>query len=589
MTPTRQLSNRTGPATASGQRPAASGQRSLADLGLALREVAFLVVDVETTGTAAQTAEITEIAAVKVRGGQVVGEFATLVRPRRPIPPLISVLTGITDAMVATSPPVGAVLPALFELARGCVLVAHNAAFDVSFLRTACERTGREWPAPPVLDTLRLARRVLGRDETPNFTLASLAALFSTTTQPCHRALADARATVDVLHGLLARAGSMGALTWEDLRELLAELPPAVRRQRHLAAGLPAGPGVYVFRGPREEPLYVGRSRDIAARVRSYFTASETRHRIREMVVRAARVEAVSCATELEAAVRELRLIAAHRPPYNRRSRDPQRLPYLKVTREPFPRLALVRARTDPAATYLGPFPSRVLAEAAREALQEVFPLRRCTTPLRPGRTSAACALAELGRCAAPCEARISPADYAATAVSGLLTAITADPTAVIAATERRLADLVAAQRFEQATLVRDRLRAFLRTAAATQARDTLIAVRELVAVRPHPGGAANWELLVVRHGRLAATGYSVPGGQPREDLARLVAGAEHVAGEAAERAATAAETDLILGWLASPGVRLVELAGTWTSPARGAGAQQRWLTLSTGGELSGR
>lgn len=582
MTATRQLSNRSRPAIA-------SGQRSLAELGLPLREVAFLVVDVETTGTAALTAEITEIAAVKVRGGEVVGELATLIRPGQPIPPLISVLTGITDSMVATAPRVGAVLPALLELARGCVLVAHNASFDVSFLRTACERTGREWPAPPVLDTLRLARRVLARGETPNFTLASLAGLFSTRTQPCHRALADARATVDVLHGLLERAGSLGALTWEDLRDLLADLPPAVRQRRHLAVGLPAGPGVYVFRGPREEPLYVGRSRDIATRVRSYFTVSETRHRMREMVIRAARVEAVSCATELEAAVRELRLIAAHRPPYNRRSRDPQHLPYLKVTREPYPRLAVVRARNDPAATYLGPFSSRGLAEAAREALQEVFPLRRCTTQLRPQRRSAACPLTELGRCAAPCEARISPDDYAAEAVAPLLTALTSDPAAVIAATERRLADLVGAQRFEQAALVRDRLRAFLRAAASTQARDTLVAVRELIAARPHPHSAASWELLVVRHGRLAASGCSVPGGRPREDLARLVASAEHVAGDAPGRAATAAETDLILCWLASPGVRLVELEGTWTSPARGAGAQQRWLARSTGGERRSR
>ncbi|MGH3968573.1 MAG: exonuclease domain-containing protein, partial [Mycobacterium sp.] len=165
-----------------------------------LAETTFVVVDLETTGARMTGADgttadaITEIGAVKVRGGQVLGEFATLVDPQRSIPPQIVRLTGITTAMVCDAPAIGAVLPAFLEFARGAVLVAHNAQFDVGFLRAAADRCGITWPRPPVLCTVRLARRVLSREEAPSVRLAALARLFTVASQPTHRALDDARA-----------------------------------------------------------------------------------------------------------------------------------------------------------------------------------------------------------------------------------------------------------------------------------------------------------------------------------------------------------------------------------------------------------
>ena len=121
---------------------------------------------------------ITEIGAVRLSGGEVRGEFAALVNPGRLIPPDIVALTGITDAMVTLAPPVGAVLPGFLDFARGSVLTAHNAPFDVGFLSAACGGTGRRWPAPPVLDTVMLARLLLTEDEVPNCKLATLADFF---------------------------------------------------------------------------------------------------------------------------------------------------------------------------------------------------------------------------------------------------------------------------------------------------------------------------------------------------------------------------------------------------------------------------
>ena len=197
--------------------------RRLAAAGLAdgaLAELDFAVVDLETTGWSPGAAAITEIAAVRVRGGQRLGEFASLVNTGVPVPPGIEDLTGITDWMLAAAPRLAAVLPGLLKFADGCVLVAHNAPFDIGFLQAACGQCGLDWPGFTVLDTVMLARRVMDPDEVPDCKLGTLAGFFRAHTAPSHRALADARATADVLGWLIRRlahrgVGTLGQLsTW---------------------------------------------------------------------------------------------------------------------------------------------------------------------------------------------------------------------------------------------------------------------------------------------------------------------------------------------------------------------------------------
>lgn len=200
---------------------------------MSLRETTFVVVDLETTGgrttgnDATPPDAITEIGAVKVCGGAVLGEFATLVNPQHSIPPQIVRLTGITTAMVGNAPTIDAVLPMFFEFAGDSVLVAHNAGFDIGFLRAAARRCDITWPQPQVLCTMRLARRVLSRDEAPSVRLAALARLFAVASNPTHRALDDARATVDVLHALIERVGNQGVHTYAELRSYLPNVTQA--------------------------------------------------------------------------------------------------------------------------------------------------------------------------------------------------------------------------------------------------------------------------------------------------------------------------------------------------------------------------
>jgi len=186
--------------------------------GLELAEVEFAVIDLETTGWSPRAAAITEVAAVRVRGGGRRGEFASLVNPGVPVPPGIEDLTGISDWMLAAAPRLPAVLPGLLNFADGCVLVAHNAPFDVGFLQAACAECGLAWPRPTVLDTVMLARQLMDPDEVPDCKLGTLAGFFRARTAPSHRALADARATADVLGWLIRRLTHQGIRTLDELR-----------------------------------------------------------------------------------------------------------------------------------------------------------------------------------------------------------------------------------------------------------------------------------------------------------------------------------------------------------------------------------
>jgi DNA polymerase III subunit epsilon len=176
----------------------------------ALAEVDFVVVDVETTGWEPGRAAITEIGAVRLRGGMLTGEFSSLVNPGGPVPADIAALTGIDDRMVDRAPPITEVLPGFLGFAAGCVLAAHNAPFDLSFLTAACRVCGIGWPGCAVIDTAVLARLVLDPAEVPDRKLLTLAEYFAARTAPCHRALADAKATADVLLGLLRLRAAAG-------------------------------------------------------------------------------------------------------------------------------------------------------------------------------------------------------------------------------------------------------------------------------------------------------------------------------------------------------------------------------------------
>lgn len=552
-------------------------QASFADLGTPLADATFVVVDLETTGGSPQEGGITEIGAVAVRGGEVIGEFGTLVNPGVPIPPFVAALTGITDATVAHAPRLAAALPSFLEFLGSAIVVAHNAPYDVGFLRGACRLHGYAWPDPVVIDTARLARVTLHRDEVRNCKLATLAAHFHASVSPTHRALDDARATVDVFHALLGRVADFGVHSVEDLGTFTSRVTPTQRAKRHLADDLPDSPGVYVFEDAQGASLYVGTSRRIRTRVRSYFTATEQRRRMAEMVAIAERVVPIPCATPLEARIRELRLIAERQPRYNRRSRRPDAAVWIALTAESAPRLSIVRSVADNAAEgarYLGPFPGRGSATSAMEALLLAHPVRTCTTRLaqRPRTATPGCALAELGRCVAPCTSWGDRSAYAAR-VDALRASMDGDLRPVIDAVRARMADLADQQRFEEAAAWRERLDEVCRASVRTHHLAAL--AREPLLVAAEPTDDLGWDIHVIRHGRLAAAGHARPGTDARSSVAALVERADHVDPRPApEPAGLAEEASEIIRWLGSGSVRLVAADAGLALPLHCGGRQ---------------
>jgi DNA polymerase-3 subunit epsilon len=437
------------------------GQRSFDDLGVPLAEATFCVLDLETTGGDRNNDMITEIGVVKVRGGECLGTFQTLVNPGRAIPPRISVLTGLTDALVAPAPAISAVLGSLVDFIADTVFVGHNVGFDLAFLRAALARDGRSTIAPTVVDTAALARRLV-RDEVPDCRLGTLASRLRLDHRPTHRALDDALATTDLLHLLLERAAGLGVLGLDDLVALakLAGHPQSGKLK--LTAHLPRTPGVYLFCGHRDEVLYVGKATNLRQRVRSYF-GSDDRRKIGPMLRETQKVRHLDLPDALSAAVIESRLIASALPRYNRAGTRADKYCYVRLDSDTaWPRLAVVR---EPSRTgiHLGPLPSRTMAQLVIDAMISALPLRRCSIRLGrahvPAPDAVPCGAAQLGVSQCPCAGLSDNTSYAGAVRTAAIT-LGGDPSAITEALSAKMARLAAQQRFEEAAQVRDRLSA---------------------------------------------------------------------------------------------------------------------------------
>ncbi|WP_159449635.1 DEDD exonuclease domain-containing protein [Demequina sp. NBRC 110057] len=542
-------------------------QDSLDAIGEPLSATTFVVVDLETTGASPADCGITEIGAVKTRGGEVIGEFQTLVDPGSPIPPMIVALTGITDAMVVAAPRIEQVLPAFLEFLGDAVLVAHNARFDVGFLRAACRAHGYRWPGPEVVDTLTLARRVVTKEEAPNRKLGTLARVFGTRVTPNHRALEDARATGEILHGMLERLAAFGITHRADLATLRDPVSDKVRRKATMADTVPAKPGVYTFRGPRGERLYVGTSKNLRSRVKSYFTKAETRRPIREMIDLAVSVDTVVCPTELEANVLEVRMIDSFRPRYNRRSARPERTPWVRLTDEAFPRLVVSRSAAADGAD-LGPMRSAADARRAVEALQHALGVRTCTTRLTraPRAGARACIQQDLGRCTAPCVLGTA-SGYEAT-VDAARDALRLDISPVVEALAADVAHHAAAEEFERAADARDAISAVV-DAAERASRLASLRACKIVAVRRVDDA---WELVATAGGTLVGSARVRSGVWDAAAPLRDAWDSLEIEEPLVE------EQEMILRWLERPGTRLLYVDGEWASPLTSAGRHHRWV-----------
>jgi DNA polymerase-3 subunit epsilon len=325
-----------------------------------LDEAELVVFDLETTGLSAVRNRICEIGAVRLRALEPVDCFQSLVNPGVALPEPVARLTGLRERELRSAPSVSSVLKRFLAFAGDDLLVAHNARFDQRFVeRQLLEMHGRRLSEPP-LCTAALARRLL-EGRLRRVGLASLAHFFGVPTRPCHRALPDAEATAQVLVHLIGLAQELGATRLSELRTLAAPRKRRVYDKRSLARRAPTRPGVYLFRDRHDQVLYVGRARDLRARLRSYFRSERQRPSVEAAIHALERIEWRVLGSELEAALEELRLIRELQPPANSRSRRKEHGVFLKRRGEDF-----VVTKT---ATPLGPIGSRRKASLAARAL----------------------------------------------------------------------------------------------------------------------------------------------------------------------------------------------------------------------------
>jgi DNA polymerase III subunit epsilon len=330
-----------------------------------LEEAAFVVFDLETTGLSAARDRICELGAVRVRGLELVDSFQSLVNPRVALPEPIARLTGLREEELRGAPPVQRVLERFLAFAGNDLLVAHNARFDQRFLEHQLLAQHERRLSEPPLCTAALARRLL-EGRLRRVGLASLAHFFGVSAQPCHRALPDAEATAEVLVQLIGLAQETGARRVSELRTLAAPRKRRVYDKRRLAHGAPSQPGVYLFRDRHSQVLYVGRARDLRARLRSYFRSDRQRPSVEAALHALARIEWRVLGSELEAALEEVRLIRELQPPANSRSRRKEHGLYLRPRGDDF----VVSKTPSP----LGPIASRRRASLAARALSSCTP-----------------------------------------------------------------------------------------------------------------------------------------------------------------------------------------------------------------------
>ena len=472
----------------------------------ALRDVPFVVVDLETTGGSAVFDRVIEVAAIRLQNGVVQDRLEKLVEPGLPIPGFVTRMTGINASLVRGKPSFDYLLPDVQRLIQGAVVVAHNASFDCGFLVQAFRRAGLTWEGERVC-TLRLARRLL--PGLRSYRLDSLCAALGFTYVQQHRAGPDAEATLSLLNSLLQAALERGIDTLAGLLSLQHQPVSCKRRKGRIdeaqVASLPTGPGVYLLKDAHGHIVYVGKSVNVRQRVRTHLRPSGTAHgraqpRLRRRLANIADIEAIETDSEISALLLESKLVKRYLPEANSLLRDSQDYPFIKLDmREQHPRLVATRERPSDGAAFFGPFRRAGMVSSAVLFLSEQLGLRQCHGPLRPGMS--ACMLLDLGKCSGPCVGAISDAEYRASAQRALDTLCGRDTSVLERAAQRR-DDLAEALRFEEAAELRDRIRD-LELVVEVQQRLNTFANRNVVVVAPdrQPSSA---RLLLIRAGRLA-------------------------------------------------------------------------------------
>jgi DNA polymerase-3 subunit epsilon len=484
----------------------------------------FLALDTETNGRAGDLCELTEVGCVLVGGGELHERWSSLVRVERPLSRGIQRFTGITQAMVDDAPPPEEVLPVIAQRLRRRVLVAHNASFDRRVLKQAFERTGIDWPDPPVLCTVAMGRRFapLARQRK----LALLAESLGIEVDETHRALPDALTCARIFCALFPKLCANAASLADALRLLgprrkgavQKRAPsPILREQRPDLSKLPDDPGVYIFRNEAGQPLYVGKSVAVKSRARAHFCQPG------EWTGQAEVVDYIPTNSELGALVLENRLIKRWKPPGNRALKRTDRWAYLVCRLDiPYPVLEVAAEPAAGRAVNIGPVRGRAACQDLADQLTSLFRLRHCGRKLAIREHPSL--YGQMGRCVSPCLGDLDPNAYRRRLDEALGLFDGPDgPERLLARFDEEMERASAEQHYERAAVLRDRRE---RIAELLQRLGGLVravhsGARAVLAKHPVK---PEWDLFWVAGGRVAEWGAL------KDQLPRLPATAKRLA-----------------------------------------------------------
>jgi len=492
-----------------------------------VNDATFVVTDTETTGTSAEKHRIIEIGAVKVEDGAIVDRFQQLVNPQRSVPGRITKLTGITTGMVFEAPMIDEVLPDYLEFLGDGILAAHNLTFDKGFLDAELDRGGRDAISNETLCTVRLARRLLPGLDSKG--LSRLVQFYDIDVDGRHRALGDAEATGVLLRRLLSQLAFEHEI--ETVEGLLAFQHRQYQQVRQVPSHLeeirnerlpdaPDEPGVYALKNSRGTPLYIGKAKQLSDRLRSHFTAVESKSgRKRTMLKKVRSVEWETTGTELEAILRESRLIKSEKPRYNRAQRRYYSRPFIRLdTTHEYPTISWTRSLADDGAEYYGPVRNVDRAEMVVDVAGRFFRLRECDDErLHLGRR---CLYADMDRCTAPCET--DDAEAYAEVVERVRAFLTGRDRSVLDRLRERMEAAAADHDFEKAAEFRDTLEPLERILAKQRVVAAPVRRHNAALLHQENGKEGQADVLFVRFGRFVeAVSCDIP--LPCEQRSRLI------------------------------------------------------------------
>jgi len=389
-------------------------------------ETTFIVCDVETTGLSAYDNRVTEVAFIKVRNGEILDKYSTLVNPGQHIPREITNLTGITNEDVFNKLSFSEIAQDIINFIgdpeeENIVFTGHNVGFDYKFIQQSFFRAGLKFEMRS-LCTCKLARRLLRRLKSKS--LSNVAAYYDIKIKKAHRAYDDALATTRILMNFLEILTEEHE--FENVNEVLRfqntkiynneNKSPLLKRLKLTLKDFPRSPGVYFMKAKDGEIIYIGKAKNLRERISSYFRYnSELPVKIRRLINNIAAIEYEITNSELSALILESKLIKQYKPRFNSAIKRFRYHPYLKIDiQNEYPRIEKVYEIENDGANYYGPFRSGLTVNRLLKDIDDEFKLRKCDyKKLKPSREHSTCMYYEMKKCDAPCDLTQSKAEYA--------------------------------------------------------------------------------------------------------------------------------------------------------------------------------